>query len=826
MLRLLARLWQQYSAQHLRLELPASALPEGPDVQVLSVRLVQNRLEIRARSTAGQLTARLGGISRSAEADSEGLFALSLPYAPGQGEVRAEGGGGLPLPGFSRARRLAGQIRILPGFLGRFLRAFPAGLRRLRDQSPEARKAFRDRFGLAPLEQVPLLTPGLFALRDPGAATPDSETPFCLVMPVHDAFALLQEALERLRRHTPAPWQMVLVEDCSPDPRVRPWLRDWVQQVNDSGAGQVTLLENGENLGFVGAANRGLERALEALEGHGGRGAVVLLNSDALLPANWAPRLLAPIAADASVASVTPMSNNAELLCVPQISRPRDLPAGLADQIDAQAARLNLPAAGTGPMPTGVGFCMALSEPFLRQVGLFDPAFGPGYGEEVDWCQRAMALGGRHVAQPGLFVEHRGGASFGSAEKQRLLRKNGALLLRRYPGFDLQVQNFIAEDPLIDARMALGLAEAAARARALGKPVPVYLAHSLGGGAEMALRQQIARDLDAAGGALVLRVGGRLRWQVELQLPGGQVLAESDDTALIEQLVALLPARRIVYSCGVGDSDPVTLPAILLRLSEGASGGVSVLFHDYLPLSPSYTLLGSDGAYRGVPMPGDTADPAHGFRRPDGTRGDLADWRAAWAPLIARAERLEVFSNNSRGLVATAFPEAADKIVVTPHRTSPGNLPVMPAPEAGGVPVIGVLGNIAPHKGADVLARLSRHLAKSREARLVLLGNLDPAYRLAHPAVVHGDYQLADLPTLVRHYQIGCWLIPSVWPETFSFTTHEALASGLPVLAFDLGAQGDLVRGAGNGHAIPFPDGRPDLGKMLDLVRQITQKTP
>ena len=42
----------------------------------------------------------------------------------------------------------------------------------------------------------------------------------------------------------------------------------------------------------------------------------------------------------------------------------------------------------------------------------------------------------------------------------------------------------------------------------------------------------------------------------------------------------------------------------------------------------------------------------------------------------------------------------------------------------------------------------------------------------------------------MRRHGITCWLIPSVWPETFSFTTHEALATGLPVWAFDLGAQG------------------------------------
>jgi glycosyltransferase involved in cell wall biosynthesis len=105
--------------------------------------------------------------------------------------------------------------------------------------------------------------------------------------------------------------------------------------------------------------------------------------------------------------------------------------------------------------------------------------------------------------------------------------------------------------------------------------------------------------------------------------------------------------------------------------------------------------------------------------------------------------------------------------------------------------VIGVLGNIGVQKGAAVLQQLSRYLARNPVAQIVVIGNLDPDYALSAPARVHGSYELRDLPGLVARYGITAWMIPSVWPETFSFTTHEALATGLPVLSFDLGAQGD-----------------------------------
>ena len=54
-----------------------------------------------------------------------------------------------------------------------------------------------------------------------------------------------------------------------------------------------------------------------------------------------------------------------------------------------------------------------------------------------------------------------------------------------------------------------------------------------------------------------------------------------------------------------------------------------------------------------------------------------------------------------------------------------------------------------------------------------------------------------------------------IWPETFSYTTHEAIATGLPVWSFDLGAQADAIRTTATGRVIPFADGIPDINALL-----------
>src|SRR6185436_20888890 len=96
--------------------------------------------------------------------------------------------------------------------------------------------------------------------------------------------------------------------------------------------------------------------------------------------------------------------------------------------------RLNLVATDL-PAPTGVGFCMYLKREAMTSVGAFDEAFGPGYGEEVDWCQRALERGWTHRISTRVFVFHAGTKSFVAEEKQRLIARHTRLVNSRHPDY-------------------------------------------------------------------------------------------------------------------------------------------------------------------------------------------------------------------------------------------------------------------------------------------------------------------------------------------------------------------------------------------------------
>lgn len=588
-----------------------------------------------------------------------------------------------------------------------------------------------------------------------------------VVIPVFNGFDAVQKLLTALASQTEIPHHLIIVDDGSDDPRIPRLLHHTVTARGAS----CTLITLPSNQGFVAAANAGIAAAMKTVPGH-----VVILNSDTLPPENWLARLLAPMESDTHIASVTPLSNAAEILSVPGGNHA--VPSAKAIcSIDALAQSLNAKHA-LREIPTGIGFCMGLNRAFIDKLGGFDPAFGPGYGEEVDWCQKARKLGGRHMALASLFVGHEGGASFGDARKAQQTVSAGKEISRRYPTFNGEVRQWCEDAPLAPAHFAVSLAWLAETSSG---PVPIYLGHSMGGGAEVALQNEIAEAFrNRHPGVVVIRVGGPHLFRLELIRRSKRQLVDLASETQLKRLLAPIQIRRIVYSCGVGCARPLLVPKLLRQLVNDAST-LEMRIHDYFPISTAWNLLDGTGTHHGVftEAPESPGAPSN------------AEWRRAWNDVVSRCAKITVFSNSSKEIIETAYPNAAPKISVRPH-----SIPHLPERLPTGGRTLGILGGINLAKGGDVLCRLAG-LPNARP--MVIIGEMDSRYKLPYPHKVHGSYRPEEIKRLARLYDIGVWLMPSVCPETFSFTTHEMLATGLPVLAFDLGAQAEAVRAADNG---------------------------
>ncbi len=648
----------------------------------------------------------------------------------------------------------------------------PAIVSLMRSGNPLISVELQQRLGLTKDATVPLLPATLFGPTKLAAPPHDP----VIILPVFNGFDVLDTLLDRLFESCGTSHHLVIVDDHSNDPRVHPRLESYAAAHADT----TTLIRHTRNLGFVHSANAGIEAARRLTKGH-----FVLLNSDTQPPDGWLLRLLRPILDDPGIASVTPMSNAAEIFSVPAPVGSDPLGIEEIAQIDQIAATLDGRCA-MADGPTGIGFCMALNRAFVEQIGGFDPIFGRGYGEEVDWCQKARRVGGRHVCIGDLFVGHHGAVSFGASARSANRQKGDALIRYRYPGFDADVRDWCHDDPLGAARFVLSLAWLA---QVSDDAVPLFLGHGLGGGAEAALRVEIAAAFAAGSrGVVILRVGGPRMWRIEMICPEVHHVFDVHDKAQLMQLLSAFPSKKIVYSCGVGSRNPIEVPRLLLDLANEAVS-LDLRFHDFLAISPSWTLLENDGQYRGVPDT-NTTDRAHVVPE---VANHLA-WRELWAKVMNRAREATVFSQSSETIVRKAFPDAGKRIALRPHR-----LIHVPPPLAPGGQNIGILGSINQAKGAVVLQHLSPHLVNRR---LVVIGEMDGRMMLRDPHIVHGRFEGSEFSKLAQRYDVGLWLIPSVWPETFSFATHEALATGLPVLTFNLGAQAEAARAAENGHVL------------------------
>jgi len=132
------------------------------------------------------------------------------------------------------------------------------------------------------------------------------------------------------------------------------------------------------------------------------------------------------------------------------------------------------------------------------------------------------------------------------------------------------------------------------------------------------------------------------------------------------------------------------------------------------------------------------------------------------------------------------------------------------------------VGRIAPEKNLDVAVRAFRAIqARHPSARFVLVGD-GPARKplaAAHPDFIFAGMRRGD--DLARHYASGdLFLFPSL-SETFGNVTLEALASGVPVIAYDYGAAREYMRGANVGAILVPGDGSEFVDAALALTADL-----
>ncbi len=259
-----------------------------------------------------------------------------------------------------------------------------------------------------------------------------------------------------------------------------------------------------------------------------------------------------------------------------------------------------------------------------------------------------------------------------------------------------------------------------------------------------------------------------------------------------EQLFALLetlPVKLLVINNLAGYHDSITLLEQLGELREKLQCKLRFHAHDYLAICPNISMLNAEGKYCQSSSAEQCSVCYPQFRAAKVPVPSIEAWQGAWENCFSKhLDEAIFFSNCTQGIFLAHYPSLQGKTQLIPHAVKELRSVNIPAHEGIN---IGVLGHMSPAKGGDIIREMAEHLSVSQEqVKIKLFG------RMKHAGKVQlcGEYRREDLPRLMEEQEIDIILIPSIWPETFSYTTAEGMLMGLPLACFPLGAPAERVK--------------------------------
>ncbi len=231
-----------------------------------------------------------------------------------------------------------------------------------------------------------------------------------IIICVHNALDDVKRCLESILAHTTAPFRLILIDDGSATP-TRVFLNDFSAQHG------VLLLCNESAQGYTRAANQGLRKSTAPF--------VVLLNSDTIVAPQWLDRLIACANSAPNIGMAGPLSNTASWQSIPEIEHKGDWatnPLPLDMRVEQMAARVAAASPCIYPRLAFLnGFCLLIKRTLIDAIGIFDEDnFGAGYGEENDYCIRALQADWELALADDVYIYHAQSKSYSHDRRKPL----------------------------------------------------------------------------------------------------------------------------------------------------------------------------------------------------------------------------------------------------------------------------------------------------------------------------------------------------------------------------------------------------------------------
>lgn len=609
-----------------------------------------------------------------------------------------------------------------------------------------------------------------------------------VIIPVYNAYDAVKACIESVLDNTTFNRShLILIDDKSPDGRIIPLLEGF----REKNPKKIILLKNEKNLGFVGTVNKGMKYS---------KNDVVLLNSDTEVPNGWLVRMKECAYSDNTIATVTPLSNNATLASVPKMFYRNELPSGVClEEMDNLVRSCSL--REYPEIPTAHGFCMYIKREVLDKVGYFDEVnFGKGYGEENDYSFRCFKYGYRNVLCDDVYVLHKESQSFLNNKVD-----NSAILAKKHPALKsgLDYWNSVRDIRKIGDNVALkiGIGE--------DRPNILFLVHDFSN-IEENVGGTTLHILD-----IITSLRGKYNFHVLAPENGiYKVHSFFKDTDLI---TSVYEKPIIIEPIGIHSNRYKLMVEDIINNYQITFVHIHHMIGHFFDigdvcqkLNVKYVVSLHD-LYLDIPVPslmdkritGDVCAPI-----------DLDSWRTACVGLMRGAVKVVAPSKFTKKIYNNVYDDL--RISVIGHGVKIKKL--IAENKVGEMRNIAFVGAVFPHKGSEILSYMVKSIRKEDKIKIHLFGTTTANVSNSKNIVNHGKYRRDDLPKLMKENGIDLVCAFSLAPETYAYTVDEAVACGVPVVTFDIGAGAERVREYNLGWVIKYTH---DEQMIITKVKEI-----
>ena len=629
-----------------------------------------------------------------------------------------------------------------------------------------------------------------------------------IIVPIYNAYDCVVACIESVITNTEFNGnKLILIDDKSPDDRILPMLEKYNSKYDF-----IELLKNEKNLGFVSTVNKGMKYS---------KNDVLLLNSDTEVTDGWLKRITECAYSEKMIGTVTPLSNNATHVSVPKGLQENDLPNNM--NLEEYGKLVEMCAYNENQqLPTAHGFCMFIKREVLNLIGYFDAeTFGMGYGEENDFSFRCLDYGYKNVLCDSVIIYHKEKQSF-SEKREELIKTNLKKLHDRYPIYSRRIELWCESFPIkkicenIDYQIKLH-----------NRKNILVLIHDW-------------NDAENNVGGTTLHVYDLIKNMRKMY--NFHVLAPSNGiyklTSYFENDVKILnfegvdncnlfgfynkKYREMVESIIKGFRiDTIHIHHMIghffdiIDVAKENNVYSSITLHDFYCLCPSINML-----YKMEKYCPNLKEKNCGecLVYKTGIRNNIIDnWHDKWKEFLSQFNKIIVPSQNTKKEINKTYKDI--KIDVIEHGIDLRKNNYFSNIDDKKEYNIAFVGVMSVHKGGKILEELIKK-TKGKNIKIHLFGasEFKELEKNQSNYTYHGRYKREDLPRLIAENNINLVCNFSIWAETYSYTLTEEIASGVPVLSFDIGAVGDRIKENKYGYTMDVNSSIDEIVQKIDSI--------